>query len=425
MDKPSEENDDESVENLLHAFRTQWKKELNSKTVNQGHNSHSAPSKVNNNHKSDEDQAKELFLKAAELEKMGNMYEAIQHYKKSVQLIPDIEFRIYEKEKSKQKITKNDNKTDNTDVQTSNLKNNNLASEEDLDDEEIDLLSKLQKLIGTNRLCTREFDSDITHISALPMEIILYILRWVVSSDLDMQSLENFGCTCRGFYLCSRDSEIWKLACTRAWNANSEIYANSELYPSWRDMFIQGPRLKYNGCYISKTTYVRAGENSFQDQFYRPWHLVAYYRYLRFFPDGRVLMLTTPDEPAQCVSQLKYPNPRNPNVLIGQFCQHENFVTLIVQKQQTMKTFYREYKRRTADTRNSDLNTQIFQLELQIQNYKKRKNVLLGFIDYTVVTKYKNGSQTCTKFDLGHTRFPPLCFSKVKSYTAKAENILQ
>lgn len=52
-------------------------------------------------------------------------------------------------------------------------------------------------------------------------------------------------------------------------------------YESWRKMFIERPRLHFNGCYISKTTYVRNGENSFQDQFYRPWHVVEYYRYLR------------------------------------------------------------------------------------------------------------------------------------------------
>jgi F-box protein 9 len=52
-------------------------------------------------------------------------------------------------------------------------------------------------------------------------------------------------------------------------------------YESWRKMFIERPRLQFNGCYISKTTYVRNGENSFQDQFYRPWHVVEYYRYLR------------------------------------------------------------------------------------------------------------------------------------------------
>ena len=40
------------------------------------------------------------------------------------------------------------------------------------------------------------------------------------------------------------------------------------------------------GVYISKTSYVRQGEQSL-DFYYRPYHLVSYYRYLRFFPDGK------------------------------------------------------------------------------------------------------------------------------------------
>lgn len=47
-------------------------------------------------------------------------------------------------------------------------------------------------------------------------------------------------------------------------------------------MYLQRPRLRYNGCYINKTSYIRDGENNFQDRFYRPWHLVEYFRYLRY-----------------------------------------------------------------------------------------------------------------------------------------------
>ena len=41
----------------------------------------------------------------------------------------------------------------------------------------------------------------------------------------------------------------------------------------------------YAGVYISKTSYVRQGEHSV-DGFYKPYHTVTYYRFLRFFPDG-------------------------------------------------------------------------------------------------------------------------------------------
>ena len=43
------------------------------------------------------------------------------------------------------------------------------------------------------------------------------------------------------------------------------------------------------GCYISRASYVRAGEQSL-DGLYKPYHLVVYYRFLRFFPDGECVV---------------------------------------------------------------------------------------------------------------------------------------
>lgn len=44
-----------------------------------------------------------------------------------------------------------------------------------------------------------------------------------------------------------------------------------------------------SGVYISRASYIRQGEQSL-DTFYSPWHLVEYYRYIRFFPDGLSLI---------------------------------------------------------------------------------------------------------------------------------------
>lgn len=47
------------------------------------------------------------------------------------------------------------------------------------------------------------------------------------------------------------------------------------------------------GCYIAR---------------YTPQHSVVFYRYLRFFMDGTVIALTTPEAPATAVPKLKHPN---------------------------------------------------------------------------------------------------------------------
>lgn len=40
--------------------------------------------------------------------------------------------------------------------------------------------------------------------TVLPREVLMYIFRWVVSSDLDMRALEQLSLVCRGFYICAR-----------------------------------------------------------------------------------------------------------------------------------------------------------------------------------------------------------------------------
>ena len=42
--------------------------------------------------------------------------------------------------------------------------------------------------------------------TALPPEVLMYIFRWVVSSDLDMRTLEQLSLVCRGFYICARSA---------------------------------------------------------------------------------------------------------------------------------------------------------------------------------------------------------------------------
>merc|ERR1719394_2427296 len=114
----------------------------------------------------------------------------------------------------------------------------------------------------------------MSHISRLPVEIIINILRWVVSSDLDLRSLEMFSMVCKGFYMCARDETVWKLACEKIWGVN--LGSHKKYGASWRRMLIERPHLLFDGCYISRVTYVRQGEQG-MDQFYRPFHLVEYY----------------------------------------------------------------------------------------------------------------------------------------------------
>ena len=73
------------------------------------------------------------------------------------------------------------------------------------------------------------------------------------------------------------------------------------------------------GVYISKTSYVRQGERNL-DFYYRPFHLVEYYRYMRFFIDGTVVVHTSADEPVTAIPRLKLKHGGgNPSVSVGHY----------------------------------------------------------------------------------------------------------
>ncbi|XP_050297152.1 F-box only protein 9 [Anthonomus grandis grandis] len=418
QDEPSSSSMREQVQNAAHdldSFRARWKQEIYSQPAIKEQVGGIKPFVPNEEHTESEDIAKALFLKGIDLERSGKLYEAIQCYKKAVQLVPDIEFKLDYRPKP--------TVTEVEDNEFEEVENTNESDSSDNDEviEDGQLLSRIQKKMAkAGYLCAPKSEQSGTHISALPLELILEILKWVVSSDLDLRSLEMFGAVCRGFYLCSRDPEIWRLVCIRIWGLHCN--PNPDLYGSWRNMFIERPRLNFNGCYISKTTYIRHGENSFQDQFYRPWHLVAYYRYLRFFPEGTVLMLTSADDPAACVNLLKTRRPRTP-VMIGYYRLNDDKVTLVVERQELQKGAQSTYKKNSR-RREIDLSEQTFHMELQIQTQKNRRHAKLAWSYYSVFTKSKQGHESTCNFDLLTNRFPPLWFSRVKSFAAESDQPL-
>uniref|UniRef100_A0A8C9G084 F-box only protein 9 n=1 Tax=Pavo cristatus TaxID=9049 RepID=A0A8C9G084_PAVCR len=136
-----------------------------------------------------EEKAKELFLKAVEEEQNGALYEAIKFYRLAMQLVPDIEFKI---------------------AYTRSPDGDGVGNVEDNEEDGkmADLLSDFQQQLtlqeSSVKLCQPELDVNQTHISALPLEVLMYIFRWVVSSDLDLRSLEQLSLVCRGFYICAR-----------------------------------------------------------------------------------------------------------------------------------------------------------------------------------------------------------------------------
>uniref|UniRef100_A0A8C1Z5J2 F-box only protein 9 n=1 Tax=Cyprinus carpio TaxID=7962 RepID=A0A8C1Z5J2_CYPCA len=393
----------------LSAFRAKWMSELQPSSGGKKSVSKFADLK----RKQDiarEGKARELFLKAVEEEQNGAVYEAIKYYKSAMQLVPDIEFKI------------NYSRTPDPDRSGSYLEDNENDREID------DLLTYFQQQLtlcdGTMKLCEPATDSTQLHISALPFEVLMYIFRWVVSCDLDLRALEQLSLVCRGFYICARDPEIWRSACLRVWGRSC-----TKMLPfsSWREMFLERPRVRFDGVYISKTSYIRQGEESL-DGFYRAWHQVEYYRYLRFFPDGQVMMLTTPEDPLITVPRLRSKNSRMDSVMFGHFrlsqdTDNQTKVYVVVSKRKEEKVA--EYQRSRFCRRNPAPEAEhTFHVGLQLSSGGRQRFNKLVWIHHSCHITYRSTGETIvTAFDVDKM-YTPLFFARVKSYTAFSEHPL-
>lgn len=159
-----------------------------------------------------------LYHKAAKLEQQGKVYDAISFYRKAIHIEPNIEFKYYESHKNKSNYSQNANDCYGPSPSLIAKAREGILSRMDMK-----LYRKFQNDIYSNyngRLIQSDRSSNVictqtTHISDLPSELIANILSFVVSSHLDMRSLEQCAAVSKGLYVCARDQKLWRKACQK------------------------------------------------------------------------------------------------------------------------------------------------------------------------------------------------------------------
>ena len=73
-------------------------------------------------------------------------------------------------------------------------------------------------------------------------------------------------------------------------------------------MFMDRPHLRFDGVYVSRNTYIKRGIVEWRVR--NACHVVCYFRYCRFSPDGTLLYRTSPEV---CPSPPPPPPPPPPN----------------------------------------------------------------------------------------------------------------
>lgn len=293
-------------------------------------------------------------------------------------------------------------------------------------DDNVDLYGRFLDSLQGSPWCNRTSStSTSTHISSIPAEVFLIIARWIVSNELDVQSLERSALACKGFYLFARDPKLWRLVCRKVWG-DRQLGELGGSYTSWRQMFFYRSRLRFNGCYISRTEYFRLGDNSFQDTSYKPVHHVEYYRYLRFFPDGLCLMLTTADEPPIGVKKLKSRTPSRKEIMRGSYRLDNDRVAIALQRKLSLEVpvAMPEKRSRAAPPPPSLSCEQTFHIDLQIQGSTRKRFNQLHWLQYRL-TQRRNSIESSSDFHLTQAKYPALYFSRVEHYAQETDSILE
>lgn len=380
--------------------------------------------------------AKKLFLIGADLEQDELHHESIRYYKQAMHLCPDIERQIFREqcEASLRSSTLSGKENIDANIQS--------GLEHIKDENELPVLEKIKAAFDEDRSIHKfaycrpahKSKSSSKHIADLPHDLILQIFRYVIGKELDLASLESVGLVCRGYYMLSRDPSIWRSICYITW-CEDELNASVEKDgPSidWRQIYLTKPRVNYDGVYISRTRYIRQGDVGFQDITYRPFHIVRYYRYLRFFPDHRVLILTTNEDPDKIIPIFRHALHSKQfsselSILEGVYeLVDTDELSITAEKDFTLEhnqalqqTYNQRRQARFHWSRQTPL-LQKFSLKFKLKTTENRpfKNNVLKWLGYSIISKTEMG-QELTEFDLSPDTFPTLTFSRVKRFNLR------
>eukprot|EP00897_Mesotaenium_endlicherianum_P006783 jgi/Mesen1/6132/ME000313S05262 len=186
-------------------------------------------------------------------------------------------------------------------------------------------------------------DSSLLH-RKLPDDLLHEIL-----ARMSAYTLGRASCVCRKWKYAARSPALWRSACLKAWQVcgpidNAKVV--HQLYGgSWRRMWRQRPRLRSEGVYVSRNTYIRCGIVEWN--FRNPVHQarssqvlisgeivggafgssqVCYYRYLRFLPSGKLYYKTSPQVVKDVAKSMMSKPSKADGVLVGRASFEFNMV---------------------------------------------------------------------------------------------------
>lgn len=172
----------------LESFRLQWKAELKKrvggdKTKSNTNSVEKSEPSITDGVDHDalntvEEQAKNWFLQGVGLERKGELYDAVRCYRRAIQLVPDIEYRV----STSTGAAHNSSETSSSAGSPNDSENERDSDGEGDDDvEDGPLTVKFLKIIEANgwNFFQKVREDNKSHLNDLPVEVLSYILRYV------------------------------------------------------------------------------------------------------------------------------------------------------------------------------------------------------------------------------------------------------
>ncbi|KAJ7879908.1 hypothetical protein B0H14DRAFT_3082801 [Mycena olivaceomarginata] len=259
-----------------------------------------------------------IYTRAVQHEQSGQLDTALSLYRQAFRLEPNVD-RAYHTQEILASIKA---------AQTTDLSSPK-------DGENVDhLATTLQRAVAIKSgeepdlVFEPEDEEQPVYINVLPEELLIIILR-----KLDHTSIERFAAVSRKARVLSLDPGIWRELVVLSYkppqvaSLESMVPVVAQFQSDFRRVYMEHPRVRLDGVYIAVCHYVRPGlsENSWVNLS----HLITYHRYLRFFPDGKVLSLLANEEtqPAQVIHTLK-PSLRKKGLFIGTWKLSGSVITI-------------------------------------------------------------------------------------------------
>ncbi|CDF38463.1 unnamed protein product [Chondrus crispus] len=141
---------------------------------------------------------------------------------------------------------------------------------------------------------TDEPAAPVYTVLSLPSEVLNSIF-----SRLEPEHLSAAAQVCNKWLSHAYEPRHWRRIARRTWPGDDAASLEHMLYEykTWRLLATRRPRLRTNAIYVSRHQYAKTSSRAATAEPQAPVFLVTYYRLLRFYTDGTVVALTSPELP--------------------------------------------------------------------------------------------------------------------------------